>query len=658
MDGSIPHAERVASIIDAGRRVTSTIDAGSDNRPDSDIVQSWSRCVRQYGIDPSQPHSTVVVEAGDLRQRQQQLGEILRVAHGEMTNLYRQIAGSGYAILFTDSDGIIVDNVSDPAQSKALNRSGLWLGAHWNERHEGTNGIGTCLVEKRPVTIHQDEHFRAGNIGLTCSGAPVFDPHGELLAVLDASAVNPRDSKQSQFHTAALVTLSAKLLESFAFLARFRDRWVLRFHQRPEFVGMISEGMVALDGDGRVLALNQSALNQLHGDGREPFIGRPITELLDLPIDQLFARAGPAPSAVWPVRDHGGRRYHALLVGRAAQTSSSGGLPQAPSALPLSLDQLAGGDPQMAENVRRAKRLLDQDVSILLSGETGTGKEVFARAIHQASRRAGCCFMAVNCAAIPENLIESELFGYREGAFTGARRGGQRGKLLQADGGTLLLDEIGDMPLGLQTRLLRVLEEQTVLPLGADKPVPVKLTVISASHRDLAERVAAGQFREDLYYRLNGITLELPPLRQRQDRAALIDALLRAAHPTGRAPTVDPDAMTALLGYRWPGNLRQLRNVLRTAAALCDDGRIRPHDLPRDVIAETTPSDATPAGPVAGGGAVLAEAEKTALLEALRHSDWNVTATAARLATSRNTLYRKMARHGIRPARHRSEQAG
>lgn len=244
-------------------------------------------------------------------------------------------------------------------------------------------------------------------------------------------------------------------------------------------------------------------------------------------------------------------------------------------------------DPALQNDFRRCVRVFERDVPLLLRGETGCGKEAFAQAVHQASERRGKPFVAINCASIPESLIESELFGYRGGSFTGARKEGMRGKLLQADGGTLLLDEIGDMPLALQTRLLRVLEERQVVPIGGE-PQAVDVRIVSATHRHLLERVEQGSFREDLYYRLNGLEVALPAVRDRSDKAQLLDFLLRQ-EAQGHPVELEPSARQALLDFTWPGNVRQMRNVLRTLVALCEDARIMFSDLPA-IVREALPS--------------------------------------------------------------------
>ncbi len=321
----------------------------------------------------------------------------------------------------------------------------------------------------------------------------------------------------------------------------------------------------------------------------------------------------------------------------------------------LTLEDLAGEDPHMLRNVRSAYRIADSGVSVLIQGPTGSGKEAFAHAMHLVSRRAERPFVAVNCAAIPETLIESELFGYKPGAFTGARKEGMRGKILQSAGGTLFLDEIGDMPLTLQTRLLRVLEEQEIVPLGSESAIKVDLHVIAASHRNLREMIANGTFREDLYYRLNGITLELPALRDRADKERVIHHALAAETGNGRPAAIEMDALQRLVAYPWPGNIRELRNVIRTALAICEGGVVRGIDLPRE-IRESDSNTAMPAltsGVLPGSGESpvaanpLKAAERAALVRVIAECHGNMTRVAAQLGMSRNTLYRRMKRHAI-----------
>ncbi|KIH81594.1 sigma-54-dependent Fis family transcriptional regulator [Pseudomonas batumici] len=608
---------------------------------DPSIARSWLRCLEDYHLDPSLSIAPTVLEHGRLLESRERLRQVLQIAGNEMTSLHQQLSGAGHAVLLTDARGVILNCVTAPAERKIFERAGLWLGADWSEACEGTNGIGTCLVERQSLTIHQDEHFRGRHTGLTCSASPVFDPHGELMAVLDVSSARPEVSRQSQFHTMALVNLSAKMIESCYFLRHYDNHWLLRFHLQAESVGLFSEGLLAFDGEGRISAVNQSALNLL-GHGRSGLLGQPVEAFFDCSLDELLGRASAQASASWPLRSRDGRALFAVLRGQPRSVPKV----MAPTPAPLERAKPANiclGDPALQMDFRRALRVFERDVPLLINGETGSGKEAFAKAVHQASQRAEKAFVALNCAAIPESLIESELFGYRGGSFTGARKEGMRGKLQQADGGTLFLDEIGDMPLALQTRLLRVLEDRQVVPIGGE-PEAVNVRIISATHRNLLERVGDGSFREDLYYRLNGLEVGLPALRERSDKSQLLDFLL-VEEAGEQGVRIDTAARQALLAFEWPGNVRQMRTVLRTLAALCEDGRIGLEDLPA-LIRQARPGVVAVAVDEPSG-TPLEEAERLTLLNALEQQRWHMTHTAEQLGVSRNTLYRKLRKHGI-----------
>ena len=606
---------------------------------DPSIARSWLRCLEDYHLDPSLTMAPTVLEHGRVLESRERLQQVLHIAGTEMTSLHQQLSGAGHAVLLTDARGVILNCVTAPAERKIFERAGLWLGADWSEACEGTNGIGTCLVERQSLTIHQDEHFRGRHTGLTCSASPVFDPHGELLAVLDVSSARHDVSRQSQFHTMALVNLSAKMIESCYFLRYFDNQWLLRFHLQAESVGLFSEGLLAFDGEGRISAVNQSALNLL-GHIRGGLLGKPVEAFFDCSLDELLGRASINASASWPLRTRDGRNLFALLRGQSRSIAA----PIIKSPVAPQQSRPAGiclGDTSLQEDFRKALRVFERDVPLLINGETGSGKEAFAKAVHNASQRCEKAFVALNCAAIPESLIESELFGYRGGSFTGARKEGMRGKLQQADGGTLFLDEIGDMPLALQTRLLRVLEDRQVVPIGGE-PEAVDVRIISATHRNLLGRVQDGSFREDLYYRLNGLEVALPALRERTDKSQLLDFLL-AEEAGSDAVLIEEPARQALLGFAWPGNVRQLRNVLRTLAALCDGGRIGLADLPAMIRQALPQTDMAPAP----SEHPLEDAERLALLNALEQTRWHMTHTAEQLGVSRNTLYRKLRKHGL-----------
>ncbi|NGY03230.1 sigma-54-dependent Fis family transcriptional regulator [Solimonas terrae] len=633
---------------------------------------SWERCVNAYQLDPARPHAPDIVDGANLKDLQTRHDELVDIARAEMDTLYDQISGSGYALLLTDAKGVILSEKVDPTLTRMFRGAGLIVGANWSEQSEGTNGIGTCIAEARPVMIHRADHFRARHIALSCSGSPIRDPQGDMIAVLDASVVGSHDTRSSQMHTMALVNTSARLIEKCLFLRRSQPFRVLRFHSRPEFVNLLHDAALALAEDGTVVAADDMAVSLLSAQSRRALVGSRFSDLFEID-DSDLRQLESARHALFPVRDRRyGRRYFLSLVPpqnstpyisaqplrRVAAASESVRIEPLGKPEAMTLSELAGDDPMMLRNTRSASRVANSPVPILIQGPTGSGKEAFSKALHLASERASQTFVAVNCGAIPESLIEAELFGYKGGAFTGARKEGSRGRILQASGGTLFLDEIGDMPLNLQTRLLRVLEEQEVVPLGGDTAIKVDLRVISASHRPLREMIQRGEFREDLYYRLNGITLELPALRQRGDIERLVRRFI--AMETDRPVTIDGDAFACLLAYPWPGNIRELRNVVRTALAICDGDVIRREDLPSELrnggdkpaaaapVANNLPAaPALPTETTGASGNPLEAAERKAILQAIEQNRWNMTLTARALAMSRNTLYRKLARHGI-----------
>lgn len=606
--------------------------AGHGPAADPAIARSWRRCLDQHQLDPACPRPTSVIEQARLADHREQLHEVIDIARWQMNSLHQQLGGSGHAVLLTDARGVVIDSVANEAERPDFQRAGLWLGAVWDEAIEGTNGVGLCLVERQALTIRRDEHFLGQHAALTCSASPVFDPAGGLLAVLNVSSAREDLSRQSRFHTMALTNLSAKLIESCFFLQHCEGNYLLRFHAQPEYIGLLSEGLLAFDGGGLITAVNETGLNLL-ATSRDALLGQNLEKVLDIRLDDLLERSRPQPGACWPLRTLDGQLLHGQLRGPQMRA-----IPSTPRVMPAVVEGLCLADSRMRSNFNRALKVLERDVPVLLHGETGTGKEAYAAALHRSSTRMHKPFVALNCAAIPETLIESELFGYRGGSFTGARREGMIGKLQQANGGVLFLDEIGDMPLALQARLLRVLEERQVTPLGSATSQPLDIRLVSASHRDLQGLVADGLFREDLYYRLGGLSIELPALRERNDREALLEYLL-TREADDEPIELDACARLALLEHPWPGNIRQLRNVLRTLVALCENGRIGLGDVTAVMPAHTTQQKEAK-NP-------LGSAEREVLITTLQAQHWHVGRVAEELGISRNTLYRKLRKYGI-----------
>lgn len=608
--------------------------ADRQSNPERLIAESWQRSVSRHGLDPARPASHVQLERNEIRLHQEEHREYLTIASQGVEGLSRRLNPAGFAVLLSDRRGITLD-ARLPGHGYYAD-SGLVIGSCWDESLVGTNGIGTGLAACQPLIIHRDEHFLATHFRLSCSVAPLFDPQGALMGCLNASCLNSDGPKQAQYLTLQLVSLYARLIENASFRQRYADCAMLTVAGLDGDLG--NEQLLALDATGRITGANRAAFAAAGPE--RPLLGRPVDALLPVTLERLMSltqgglRSTSLQLPDGPVIDV------ALRMPATRRTMAAPGPSAAPAA--PTLEELAGGDPQLQRSVQRLRRVLGRDIPLLLTGETGTGKEAFARAIHQASHRAKGPFVALNCAAIPESLIESELFGYRAGTFTGASRQGMKGKLEQANGGTLFLDEIGDMPAHLQTRLLRVLAERELVPLGAATPVALDVQLVCATHRDLPAMVAAGEFREDLYYRLNGLTTTLPALRDRADRAALIRRVLKL-EAGDESVELTVEAMERLAAYGWPGNVRQLINVLRCAVALADDGVLGLDCLPPELM-----SVSAQRSPVAQSLETTRDAAEAAQLQAtLTQHGGNVTSAARSLGINRATFYRKLHRYGL-----------
>lgn len=637
--------------------------AGHDVTPENEIERSWARCVNEYGMDASRPLPAYIVEARRLREHKDQIEEFLGVARTGMEQLYKRISSLGYVLLLTDAHGIVVDYIGNHQLERELKTSGLYLGADWSEMQAGTCAVGTCIVERTAITCHQTDHFDLSHIALTCNSAPLFDPTGGFLGVLDVSALSSPGPRASQHLALQLTSMYAQMIEDSNFLRFFRDRWILRLGTNWSLVDVSGEIMLAFDADGIIVGINSGARKELFTTdsgaislAADLLMGRPLTDIFHESMGDLWriARAGLSSERT-AIRTHTHKVYYATAIAPRTAPSSTRPTPAAEEPgddSQSALSKLGADDIQMHRLISQARRLANKQLNILIHGETGTGKEVLAKALHLDSTRNQRPFIAVNCAAIPETLIESELFGYTAGTFTGARTKGMPGLIVQSDGGTLFLDEIGDMPLHLQGRLLRVLSEREVMPLGSEKPRPVDLRVIAASHRDLRQLIAEGLFREDLYYRLCGATLYLPALRDRQDKDYLIERIAaEEAAQLNIDVCITPKARAALLAYSWQGNVRQLRNVLRFALAMSDDGRISLEMLPPELMGDGTKSQ-TASAPLLitrniHESSRVNNNEADVLLAELRKYKWNVTLVAQNLGIARATVYRQMKRFGI-----------
>lgn len=629
------HIERLYTVVGGN--------VGAEHAIDQRVADSWLRSVKQHGIDPSQSVSRRVLTSTELVDHRGPIENLLSIAQPVVDRLYQQVSPASYCVVLADHDSVTLDLRTPPALEDVFNREAVHVGTCWSEAEEGTCGIGTAIIDRKPTLIHRNDHFRVCNIALSCSAAPIFGANNELLAVLDASALYSPNSIDAQRMVFQLVVDAARQIEDGLALSRMHDKWVLQLSRSRVMTGLCPEYMLAFDDAGCV-----QAANRLTRDNWPAMVLglTHLTEMFDCSVSGIISHAMREPGAVISLQLS---NSPAAIYGRLRSPLGTGSLGNRSFSVvktkherllvPLhGFAKLATQDAQMRSNVVRAQKISNRDIAIILQGETGTGKEAFAQAIHDGSDRRDKSFVALNCAALPENLIESELFGYKDGAFTGARAKGAKGKVLQSDGGTLFLDEIGDMPLVLQSRLLRVLAESEVLPLGADLPVPVRLRVICATHQDLERLVAEGLFREDLYYRLNGAVFTLPPLRERDDIGDVITRLLQEELLAGDYPfkSIAPEAMQQLLACQWPGNIRQLRNALRYALAIADGEYLELHDFAAEL--QGRKSFPAPAS---------TDDLKTRMLAALRKNEWCVTQTARQMDIPRASFYRRMQEFGL-----------
>ncbi len=642
-----------------------------DGMVDDRLARSWHRSMAA-GLAPTARVAPEHASSHHLRHVLASNHTLLAHSRPVMEYVFDQVRQSQSVVVLADATGMLMHTLGDPHFVDKAERVALTRGASWHEAHRGTNAIGTALAERSAVEIHGSEHFLERNGFLTCAASPILSATGTLSGILDISG----DHRNGHAHTLGLVSTAARMIENRLLVASCRRNIRLHLHVQPEGIGSVAEGIIALSDDGWIVGANRVGLALLHlhtGD-----IGATILErVLDVRLDDLLSRHKRRPQQPQPLRLHNGAMLFAQVqldatslpvmgAGAAATAGPMGGRAQSPGSDALAA--LDTGDARWRSAADKARRVVGKPIPLLIQGESGVGKELFARALHASGPRRAAPFVAINCGAIPESLIESELFGYVAGAFTGARKEGSPGRLREAHGGTLFLDEISDMPLAMQTRLLRVLQERTVTPVGGGKGVAVDFALISATHCKLADAAAKGTFRQDLYYRINGLTVTLPSLRERSDMVALTERLLADLSPD--LPVhVAPTLMHRLACFAWPGNLRQYASVLRTACAMLQDGEdtLDWAHMPDDVVeALQAPGGAervgqTQTAPSAAPFALeppptavrvpqsLQALSHAAIQQALEATRGNVSLAARQLGISRQTLYRKLNAVSSRP---------
>jgi len=528
-------------------------------------------------------------------------------------------------IAFATAEGLLLDIISDSSFNDASDAACIRAGAVWSEKFCGTNGLGTAAYLKRPIVVHGREHFFARYNNLTCVAAPIFAPDGELAGILDASS----DCMSRQAHTQALVAMAATQIENGLFREQHRGNILVAFHNRGEYLHTLSAGLLAVDNAGKILAANRAARVLLHG--LPASAGRLFSDVFRATFS-AFVDEGRRKERQRLEDDVGSQFVATIENSRQFPMVQRASAPPAPTPKTI-VPSFISTDPTTAVIVRRVAIAAARKMPILIRGETGTGKEQMARHAHAASRRTGS-FVAVNCAALPDSLIEAELFGYSEGAFTGARKGGSAGLFREADGGTLFLDEIGDMPVTLQAVLLRFLDDWTVRPVGGSKR-EVDVLLVSATNANLDDSIAKGRFRSDLLFRLNTLEVTLLPLRARTDFAEIARHLMQTIDP---AVELSDDAIDRLAELDWDGNIRELRNVL-ARLSLSGSGHVIDQAVV-EAICGARSGQKTPADD--GGNQDLHDIQRAHVLSAYAETGNNISKTARRLGVSRNTVYRAL----------------
>ncbi|NIL19204.1 Fis family transcriptional regulator [Pseudomonas sp. ATCC PTA-122608] len=594
---------------------------------DAIIQDSWRRC-RAYGLDHQSTPSFDQLPAEGVSQLLESQHSLVQTTHQEVLPYYENIlSNSNCLIMLADNQGQVLTSWGTQRFIEPTLARGFSAGASWMERSSGTNAIGTALACAQAVHIEHDEHFLKANRFMTGSAAPIFDAQREIIAVLDVSS----DSYLPPSHTLGMVKMMSQTVENRLILNLFRgEHFQLTFNTGLNNLDSQWAGLLIFDESGQVLSANRRADNLL---------GISLSRVL---IDSLFKVSllellNQPEGLPFSLQAAGRNRFQCLLK-RPRQAPVQARVfvetkkTSEPAPTAISLKTLHFGDARVEKAVRQAERLLEKDIPLLIHGETGVGKEVFVKALHQASSRSQQAFIAVNCAAIPAELVESELFGYEKGAFTGANQKGSIGLIRKADKGTLFLDEIGDMPLPTQARLLRVLQERCVQPVGSSELYPVDLRIISATNRSLREQVQLGRFREDLYYRIGGLTLELPPLRERTDKQALFKQLWQQHREPTQWAGLSDEVLALFEQHPWPGNLRQVSSVLQVALAMAEEQPIRVEHLPDDFFVDLN-------GVVPVCDAVD---DSLDLNERLKAVGGNISLLSRELGVSRNTLYKRL----------------
>jgi transcriptional regulator of acetoin/glycerol metabolism len=620
---------------------------------DTLIKKSWQRC-RDSGLNHKSKPSIERLDAGDLSTLLDEHEALIKTTHEEVLPYYENLlVNSNSQVMLADSSGFIMNSWGEQ-RFKKKHEEIFQTGSGWQERNLGTNAIGTAVKTGGLVQISQDEHFLVANRFMTGSAAPIFGADREMLGVIDISS----DTYLPESHTLGMVKIMSQAIENQLIISHFKNQhFLLRFNTSPDNIDSQWSALLVFDEIGTVISANRRAeavlasnlqlvnISTLFEVNIQQLINQPEGFQIPLLTKQKFRVHGIVykPQQVKP------RILDFRILQKSKKTS-----PHVSQGHTFELDELDLGDQVMTKAINQSKRIIDKDIPILICGETGAGKEVFVKALHRFSQRHKHNMITVNCAAIPQELVESELFGYEKGAFTGSNTKGYIGLIRKADKGTLFLDEIGDMPMNVQARLLRVLQERRVTPLGSTESYSVDFKLVSATNCHLKESVLDGTFRQDLYYRVSGLNIELPALRDRSDRQQLIQFLLNYYAENTQQALITERVMQAFCQHPWPGNIRQLVSVIKISQAMSDNEVIDFHHLPDDFFSDldnnhsnVKPFVMTNRNEIESD-THIAKADDGDIISLYQSLSCNISKTAKQLGVSRNTVYKRLRDSGYK----------
>lgn len=623
------------------------------------IIRSHQRC-EGYGVERTRVYSSRILDGTGLGKRMEEKRNLISTAEPYLKQLYDFVKGSDFFSLLTDEEGCILSIIGDETILNEALSYKMQPGAFMDERNIGTNAMGTALEEARPLQVSGKEHFIDAYHRWTCSASPIRDLKGQIIGTIDLTGY----SQSVNLHTLGMVVAAANAIENMMDIREYAQKLENANNFTETIMDSIDSGILTTDLAGKIIKANRNVAD-LFGYAPEELIGHKIWDMVedwdkiktkillgqDFTDENVFVHSRKNKLqlnvSVYPVLDRQHNLIHMVLVFRdVKQVRRLANKIMGHKAI-YTFDKIIGEDPEFRRIIQYAKKIADSRSNVLITGESGTGKELFAQAIHNYSDRHEEPFVALNCGAIPRNLIESELFGYEGGAFTGSKTHGQMGKFQIAEGGTIFLDEIGEMPLDMQIGLLRVLEEGVIRRVGSNQEIVVNVRVIAATNKNLKEEIQKGNFRKDLYYRLNVLPVNLMPLRHRKTDIPLLSSFFmdRISRKLNKKPVeIGSQELKDMLAYDWPGNVRELENFIEL---MVNTGLV-PNRIPRDLDSMGFGLD-LPAFQSEPPMEFLdlESLERNHILEALRLYEGNITQCARILGIGRSTLYRKLEQYGI-----------